>query len=101
MTERLSETFLVLKETNEILLKMYIGLDVKCRLFLSYFKEISIFATDIRKKKKNSQLLKIHENPSGESRVVPCGQTDGRTDGRDEANVTPFFAILRTSLKSQ
>ena len=24
--------------------------------------------------------MKCHENPSIESRVVPCGQTDGRTD---------------------
>jgi len=27
---------------------------------------------------KNSNI-KIHENPSSGSRVVPCGQTDGRT----------------------
>jgi len=24
--------------------------------------------------------IKFHENPSSGSRVVPCGQTDGRTD---------------------
>jgi hypothetical protein len=24
--------------------------------------------------------MKFHENPSSGSRVVPCGQTDGRTD---------------------
>jgi hypothetical protein len=24
--------------------------------------------------------IRFHENPSSESRVVPCGQTDGRTD---------------------
>jgi len=31
---------------------------------------------------------KFHENPSSDSRVVACGQTDGRTDGQrhDEAN---------------
>jgi hypothetical protein len=28
--------------------------------------------------------VKFHENTSGESRVVPCGQTDGRTDACDE-----------------
>ena len=27
-----------------------------------------------------------HENPNSESRVIPCGQTDGRRDGYDEAN---------------
>jgi hypothetical protein len=30
--------------------------------------------------------IKFHENPSSGSRVVPCGQTDGRTDRRDEGN---------------
>jgi hypothetical protein len=30
--------------------------------------------------------IKFHENPSSGSRVVPCGQADGRTDGREEAN---------------
>jgi len=24
--------------------------------------------------------IRFHENPSSESRAVPCGQTDGRTD---------------------
>jgi hypothetical protein len=46
--------------------------------------------------------IKLHDNPSSGSRVVPYEQTDGRTDGRtdghDEAN-SPFFAILRKHLK--
>ena len=29
---------------------------------------------------KNYSNTKFHENPSSGSRVVPCGQTDGRTD---------------------
>jgi hypothetical protein len=29
---------------------------------------------------------KFHENLASGSRVVPCGQTDGRTDGHDESN---------------
>jgi len=24
--------------------------------------------------------IKFHENPSSEGRLLPCGQTDGRTD---------------------
>jgi len=31
-------------------------------------------------------ITKLHENPSSGSRVVLCGQTDGRTDRHDEAN---------------
>jgi hypothetical protein len=30
--------------------------------------------------------IKFDENPSCGSGVVPCGQTDGRTDRYDEAN---------------
>ena len=30
--------------------------------------------------------IKFHENPSSGSRVVPCGQKDGQTDGHEEAN---------------
>jgi hypothetical protein len=30
--------------------------------------------------------INFNENPSSESRVVPCGQTDGRTYEYDEAN---------------
>jgi len=29
-----------------------------------------------------SSNIKFHENLASGSRVVPCGQTDGRTDGR-------------------
>jgi hypothetical protein len=29
---------------------------------------------------KESSYIKFHENPSSGSRVVPCGQTDARTD---------------------
>jgi hypothetical protein len=33
---------------------------------------------------------KFYQNPSNESRVIPCGrtgrQTDGRMDGHDDAN---------------
>jgi len=30
--------------------------------------------------------MKLHENPSSESRVVPSGQTHALTDGHEEAN---------------
>ena len=34
--------------------------------------------------KKKSKNVKFHENPSSVSRIVPCGQKDGRTDGRTD-----------------
>jgi len=43
--------------------------------------------------------IKFHENLSTGSRVVPCGQTDGRTDGRTDITKLRHFAILRTCLK--
>ena len=49
---------------------------VKYPLFLSDFDETWIFSTNFEKYSN----IKFHENPSGGSRVVPCGRTDGRTD---------------------
>jgi hypothetical protein len=43
--------------------------------------------------------IKFHENLSNGIRVVPSGQTDGRTDRHDQYN-SRFFTILRTHLKS-
>jgi hypothetical protein len=40
---------------------------------------------------KKYSYTKFHENPSSGNRVVPCGQTDGRTDRHDEANSLFFF----------
>ena len=37
--------------------------------------------------------VKFHRNPSGGSRVVPCGQTDGQMNSQ-------CLAILRTRLKT-
>jgi len=30
--------------------------------------------------------IKLHENPSSDSLVAPCGQAGGQTDKHDEAN---------------
>jgi len=57
------------------------GLHVQYPLFLSDFKKRTlIFPTIFRK------ILKFHENPSSESRVVPCGRTHGQTERHGEAN---------------
>jgi len=42
--------------------------------------------------------IKFHENPSTGSRVVPCGQADGRTDRHDEAN-SRFSQFCERALK--
>jgi len=39
-------------------------------------------------------IIKIHENPSTERRVFPCGQTDGH----DEAN-SSFSLFCESALK--
>jgi len=41
------------------------------------------FAQQIFEKYSN---IKIHENPSGRGRVVPCGRTSGHTERHDEVN---------------
>jgi hypothetical protein len=56
---------------SEILLKVYIGLHVKYPLFLTELE----FPRQFFEKFSN---IKFHENPSTGSRLVPCGQTDGR-----------------------
>ena len=53
---------------------MYIGLHVKCPLFLTHFNKIWIFSIGFPKKYLN---LKFHEKPSGERRVR-CDQTNTR-----------------------
>ena len=55
---------------------MYIGLHAKYPLFLSEFNKLE-FSPQSFEKYSN---IKLYENPSGGSRVVPCGQTDRRTD---------------------
>jgi hypothetical protein len=52
------------------------GIRIKYSLFMSDFNETWIFSTVFRKYSN----IKFHENPFSGSRVVPCGQKDGRTD---------------------
>jgi hypothetical protein len=61
------------------------GLHVKYRLFWSDFNETGVFCRQFSKKVSNSV-----KNPSGESRVVPCG-----SDGQTWRSQQSLFAILR------
>jgi hypothetical protein len=51
---------------------MYIGLHVKYPVFLSDYIQLEV-SRQIFGKYSN---IKFHENPSGGSRVVPCGRPD-------------------------
>jgi len=57
------------------MLTLYIGLHVKCQLFLSHFKGTCIFSADFQ---KNTQILKITKiRPVGDELFhVDGGQTD-------------------------
>jgi len=72
--------FLLSKELSELRLQMYIGLRVKCLLYMSDFKEIE----DLRQIIEKYSHIKFYENPSSGSRFAPCGRTDGRTHGQTD-----------------
>jgi hypothetical protein len=74
---------------------MYIGLHVKYPLFLSDFNETCIFQQIF----ENYSNIKFHENPSSGSQVVPCGQTDGRTDMTKPIDALLNFANALKILK--
>jgi hypothetical protein len=65
-----------LEKFSEILSKMWKSLHVKypysCRILTKFEFSQRIF--------EKSLNFKFHPNPSSGSRVVPCGQTHGRTD---------------------
>jgi hypothetical protein len=63
----------------------------KYPLLSSDFKEDYIFFNFLEKK---VSVIKVNQNPSSGSRVVPCGQTGGRTDGlRDRyKEINSFFS---------
>jgi hypothetical protein len=53
---------------------------------------------------ENYSNIKFHESPSSGSQVVPCGQTDGRTDMTKAIDALLNFAnapkILQKSVKT-
>jgi len=51
-----------------------------------YYCQIVMKIEFFRKIFEKCSNIKLHENPSGGSRVDTCGQTDGRTDGHDEGD---------------
>jgi len=71
-----SERFLILRRSERDRVKKFIGLRVNYHLSLPDFNKTETFSRDFR---KNSNII-LHENPSGGSRVVPCGRTDRHND---------------------
>ena len=81
------KNFSFYEEMSDKWSKIYFGLHVKYKLFLSYLNGSSSFSTDFRKVLN----IRFQVNPSSGSRVVPWGRTDGRRD------MTKLIAAFRNS----
>jgi len=81
----LSETFLVLSRTEQDTIKIYIGLNVEYPDSRPILFKLE-FGGYIFEKYSN---IKFNENPYSGSRVVPCVQTDGRS------NMTKLIVAFR------
>jgi len=80
----LSETFLIIRRIQQDVITNVRGRHVKYPLFLSFLMKLE-FSPQIFKQCSN---IKFNENPSSESRVVPCGRTDRQTDKRTDDGQT-------------
>ena len=60
--------------------------DGKCQLVTLYSYRFNMKLEFSRHIFEKSSNIEFHENLSSGSWVVPCGQTDWRADGHDEAN---------------
>jgi hypothetical protein len=89
--------FSLSEEFSEILSYKYIGLHVKCPLFLSDFNDIRTSADFHQKKSSN---MKFHESPSSGSRVVPYGKLDRQTDSRHN-DVNSRFSQFSNATKNE
>ena len=68
----LSETYIILRQTDRDMIKMYIGLHIKYPLFSTDFNATWFFLVDGRK----NPNITYHENPASGNRVVQCIWTD-------------------------
>jgi hypothetical protein len=75
--------FSILRRTEQDMIQnVYWSASCKVPLFWSDCNETWNFRRDFEKYSN----IKFHENPPPENRIVPCGQTDGQTERRNEAN---------------
>jgi hypothetical protein len=70
--EFLSETFFIIRRTEQDMIKMYIGLHVKYPYSCEILEKLKYSRQSFEKYSKT----KFHANLSSGSRVVPCGQTE-------------------------
>ena len=76
--QHLSETYFILRRNEwDMIIYIYVGLNVTYLLFFSDCNETWIFMTDFR---KNCLCDKFHENLSSAKRDVPWGRTAGQSD---------------------
>jgi hypothetical protein len=101
----LSETFFILRITERDMIKNVHRSSCEVPLITIIVRLLwkSNLLNNVFEKYSN---VKFHENPSSGSRVVTCGQTDGRTDRDDEADISfsqfcenPSFKILKGFMK--
>jgi hypothetical protein len=85
----LSETFFILRRIEWDMIKMYIGLHVKCRLLLSSFNDTWSFSTD---------FTKIFKYPIS-WKSVQWEQSSSMRTGR--STVTTLIAIFRNAPKNR
>jgi len=65
----------------------WLGVRVKCPVFLPILNQIWRFSTDLHKSPKISNF---HENPSSGNSATPRGQTDRRIDGHMKKLIVDF-----------
>jgi hypothetical protein len=58
---------------------MFLGLHVKCQIFLLDFNQIWPLLMDFHE----SPNIEFYENSTRASRDEKCGETDGQTDGQE------------------
>ena len=82
---------LIIRRIHQDVITNVSGRHVKYPLFLSFLMKLE-FSQQFFKQYSN---IKFHENPSSESRVFPCGRTDGRTDRQTDGWMEKYTDVTK------